>query len=160
DLLLRRTTCPHCWHSFAPEAVLWVSSHSDLLGDPRLGPEQQQRFLPTRFDVAGNALDSHGLPCTALACPNCHLPVPRGLLEMEPFFVSILGAPGCGKSYLLAAMTWQLRQALARDFLVNFADADLVANGQLIEYEQALFQNARPDQLVPLADLIHKTELQ
>jgi hypothetical protein len=86
--LLNRTTCPHCWHSFSPESVLWVSSHTDLLGDPRLGPEQQQRFLPTRFDVAGNALGAHGMPCLGLACPKCHLPVPRALLEMGPFFVS------------------------------------------------------------------------
>ncbi|HEY7157824.1 MAG TPA: hypothetical protein VH575_27955 [Gemmataceae bacterium] len=158
--LLLRTTCPHCWHSFSPENVLWVSTHSDLLGDPRLGPEQQQRFLPTRFNLNGNALDAHGVPCMSLACPHCHLVVPRGLLEMEPFFASILGAPGCGKSYLLAAMTWQLRQVLPRDFAVTFRDADLSANSLLNEYEKSLFLNAQSDNLVPLGDLIRKTELQ
>src|SRR5262249_7482489 len=64
--LLRRTTCPHCWTAFPPEEVLWISAHSDLLGDPRLGPEQQQRFLPTRFDVEGNALDAKGFACHSL----------------------------------------------------------------------------------------------
>jgi hypothetical protein len=34
------------------------------------------------------------------------------MLEMEPLFLSILGAPASGKSYFLTAMTWQLRQAL------------------------------------------------
>ena len=56
--LLPRTTCPHCWTSFAPEETLFISAHADLLGDPRLGSDQQQRFRPTRFDLAGNALDA------------------------------------------------------------------------------------------------------
>jgi hypothetical protein len=158
--LLRRATCPHCWHNFAPENVLWVSGHSDLLGDPRLGAEHQQRFLPTRFNLEGNALDSHGVTCMGLACPNCHLSVPRGLLEMEPFFVSILGAPGSGKSYLLSAMSWQLRQVLPRDFAISFQDADLQANAILNEYEQSLFLNAKREELVPLNGLIRKTEVE
>jgi hypothetical protein len=155
--LLRRVTCPHCWHSFAPENVLWVAAHADLLGDPRLGEEQPVRFLPTRFDLEGRALDARGVPCTGLACPNCHLGVPRALLELEPFFVSILGAPSCGKSYLLAAMTWQLRQVLPRDFALGFQDADLLSNDLLNEYEKALFLNPKSDELVALTDLIQKT---
>jgi hypothetical protein len=90
--LLDRITCPHCWEHFAPEKVLWISEHQDLLGDPKLGPEQQQRFLPTRFTVAGEALDARGFACQQLACPNCHLAVPRPFLEMEPLFLSIFGA--------------------------------------------------------------------
>ena len=53
----------------SPKDVLWISSHQDLLGDPRLGPEQQQRFLPSRFDLDGNALDARGFSCRNLACP-------------------------------------------------------------------------------------------
>jgi hypothetical protein len=79
---------------------------------------------------------------------------------MEPFFVSILGAPGCGKSYLLAAMTWQMRQVLSRDFALSFRDADLLANSLLNDYEQSLFLNPKGEDLVLLADLIRKTELQ
>jgi hypothetical protein len=159
-LLLRRTTCPHCWASFPPEDVLWVSAHSDLLGDPRLGPEKPQRFLPTRFNLDGNALDARGVPCTLLACPRCHLTLPRGLLEMEPFFVSILGAPACGKSYFLASMTWGLREILPEHFALSFQDADPDANRVLIDYEQSLFLHPKGDDLVPLAALIRKTELQ
>jgi hypothetical protein len=158
--LLRRTVCPHCWAGFAPEEVLWVSAHADLLGDPRLGPEQQQRFLPTRFTVEGNAVDAKGFACQALACPKCHLGVPRGLLETEPFFVSILGAPACGKSYFLTAMTWELRQDLPLYFALSFLDADPVSNRSLHEYEEVLFLNPKADDLLPMADLIRKTELQ
>ncbi len=38
------------------------------------------------------------------------------MLEMEPLFVSILGAPASGKSYFLTAMTWQLRRTLPTPF--------------------------------------------
>lgn len=108
--LQARVTCPHCWHHFPPEETLWISQHPDLLGDARLGGDHQRRFLPARFTVEGDAIDAKGFPCQSLACPNCHLSVPRALLELQPLFASILGAPASGKSYFLAAMTWQLRQ--------------------------------------------------
>ncbi len=75
---------------------------------------------------------------------------------MEPLFFSILGAPACGKSYLLASMTWQLRKNLPRDFALSLADADTVSNQSLNEYEEILFLNPEPDRLVA----IRKTELQ
>jgi hypothetical protein len=81
---LRRTICPHCRTAFAPEDVLWIATHSDLLGDPRLGPKEQQRFLPTRFNIDGNALDAKGFACQELACPTCHRAILRSLLESEP----------------------------------------------------------------------------
>ncbi len=62
--LLPHVTCPHCWERFAPEQVVWISEHVDLLGDPLLGPERQQRFLPSRFTIDGDAIDCqrHDLP--------------------------------------------------------------------------------------------------
>lgn len=158
--LLPRTTCPHCWTLFAPEDVLFISAHADLLGDPRLGSEQQQRFRPTRFDVAGNALDARGIACTSMACPRCYLPVPDALLETEPVFVSILGAPACGKSFYLATLTWELRHLLPKHFAVTFTDADPTANRILNDYEEQLFLHPGADELVPVADLIRKTETQ
>lgn len=156
-VLLRRTTCPHCWADFAPEEALWIAAHADLLGDPRLGPDHPQRFRPSRFDLAGNALDGRGLVCTGLACPRCHLSVPRALLETEPAFVSILGSPACGKSFFLAALTWELRRILPQRFALAFTDADPVANRILNGYEEQLFLHPDADRLVPVADLIAKT---
>jgi hypothetical protein len=158
--LLTRITCPHCWEQFAPEKLLWVSEHTDLLGDHRLGPEQQQRFVPTRFTINGEAIDAKGFPCHQLACPNCHLTVPRSLLELEPLFLSIFGAPASGKSYFLAALTWELRKTLPLVFQTAFADADPVMNQQLNEYEESVFSGSATDRLVPLAALIRKTEEQ
>jgi hypothetical protein len=158
--LLKRTTCPHCWKHFAPEEALWVSTHADLLGDVRVGPEKPLRFLPSRFTANGEAIDQRGQPCHDLACPHCHLIVPRAFLEMDPLFVSILGTPGCGKSFYLAAATWELRKQLPNRFKVACADVDPAANRTLAEYEESLFLNPDPQRLTPLADLIRKTELQ
>jgi hypothetical protein len=142
------------------EDVLWISRHVDLLGDPRLGAEQQERFLPTRFDLDGNALDAKGFACHELACPRCYLHVPRAMLESDSIFISILGTPGCGKSFFLTAMTWGLKSVLPEHFALAFADADPRSNVRLHEYEELLFLNPRMDTAIPLADLIRKTELQ
>lgn len=103
--LLSQLTCPHCWHQFPCEQLLWIAEHQDLMGDPVLGPDHRQRFLPTRFDVECRALDARGFACHSLACPRCHLLFPRALLETDPLFVSVLGAPSSGKSFFLAAMS-------------------------------------------------------
>ena len=49
---------------------------------------------------------------------------------------------------------------LIGSFALAFSDADPVSNRGLAEYEEALFLHARADELVPLVDLIRKTELQ
>jgi len=154
--LLNQITCPHCWHGFAPEDSLWVSEHPDLIGDAKLGDMHAVRFLPSRFTPEGDAIDSEAYRATRLACPNCHLEIPRPLYQLSAIFYSILGAPACGKSYFLASMTWQLRQMLPRYFKVSFNDTDTSINARLHAYEEQQFLNANPDELVSIA----KTETQ
>jgi len=154
--LRSRVTCPHCWKQFAPKDALYISQHPDLLNDPRLGPDHQQRFLPTRFTIDGAALDARGYACHALACPGCHLEVPRIMFEMYAEFFSILGAPSCGKTYFLASMTWQLRRTMPQFFQLAFGDADPEFNSYLNEYEEQQFLNPDQDQLISL----RKTEEQ
>jgi hypothetical protein len=154
--LQSRVTCPHCWNAFAPDQTLWVAEHPDLVGDLRLGAESRKRFLPSRFNLQGAALDARGFACHELACPKCHLPVPRAFFEMPPVFFSIFGAPASGKSYFLAAVTWRLRKVLPKRFSLNFSDADPLLNQRLHEYESLQFLNPDQDELVALA----KTEVQ
>ena len=154
--LRSRVTCPHCWNEFPPDHALWIAQHPDLVGDPRLGADQPQRFLPTRFNVQGAAVDSRGFACHGLACPKCHLAVPRPLFEMRPMFLSIFGSPASGKSYFLAAMTWRLRSVLPKFFAVGFNDADPALNHRLHEYESLQFLNPNQEALVA----IEKTEAQ
>lgn len=156
--LQAQLTCPNCWASLHPADLFWVSSHADLRGDPYLGEEALKRFLPSRFDVEGFALDAKGMRCQALACPRCHLLIPRILTEIRPVFVSVLGAPSSGKSYFLAASVWETRKKL-RSFHVTFTDADPVANQIVSAYEQKLFLNERPDQIVAIPKTEQEGEL-
>ena len=154
--LRKSLTCPHCWNAFAPAQIKWVSIDPSLVNDVRLGRDKQQRFIPSRFDVAGNAIDPKGQSCHSLACPNCHLSIPRALLDLPPLFLSILGAPGSGKSYFLSSMIWELRKVLRESFRVAFADADPEANLQLTQYEETQFLTPEPS--LPAA--LRKTEPQ
>ena len=154
--ILPRMTCPHCWHVFSTSDVLFVSQHGELLGDPVLGPEAALRFRPSRFNLAGEALDACNTPCQLLACPRCHLSIARGMTVVAPLFVSIIGAPASGKSHFLASMTWELRRVLNEKFAISFNDADGSSNHTLNEYEQTLFLQDDMDRLVS----IRKTELQ
>ncbi|MDR0328834.1 MAG: hypothetical protein LBI05_11110, partial [Planctomycetaceae bacterium] len=110
----------------------------DLPPDPKL-PSDRLRFLPQRFNLAGAALDPHNIPCEKMACPECHLPIPRPWLYLNNFFVSIAGAPASGKSYFLASMIWQLRKTMAKSFQSNFTDADPQMNRRIFDYETTLF---------------------
>jgi hypothetical protein len=116
-------SCPHCWQEFPTDQLLFISESLDLPPDPKL-PGDRLRFLPQRFNLAGAALDPHNKPCDKMACPECHLPIPRPWLYLSSFFVSIAGAPASGKSYFLASMIWQLRKTMAKNFCSNFTDAD------------------------------------
>ena len=147
--LVKRVTCPHCWFEFRPEQILWVAQHEELMGDPIL-KEEPLRFLPTRFTVEGQALDARGMVCHSLACPACHLVLPRVLIENEVTFISIIGSAGSGKSNFLATMTWEMRQRLAKDFAIIFADGDKEANWIVNRYEEMLFLPENPETPVVL----------
>jgi hypothetical protein len=148
-------TCVHCWYRFDPEDALYITRHPDLSGDPVLGAGEQQRFLPSRFTPEGHAIDSEGLICPEVACPRCHMRLPRSLLALKPLFVSLVGAPASGKSYFLASMSWKLRTTLPEHFLINFSDSDGAANQWLSDYEERLFVQANKNDL----HSIDKTEL-
>lgn len=147
--------CPHCWHKFPTEQLLYVAECPDLLGDIRLGADAQQRFLPTRFAPDTAALDSKGFKCRKVACPRCHLEIPRSVLDMAQRFVSIIGAPASGKSYFLAGMSWRMRSTLSESFEILYADADPELNHRIHEYESMQFMNSSPDAIVT----IDKTEV-
>ena len=151
----KQLTCPHCWQVFATDRTLWVSESPDLLGDSRLGEAAQKRFLPIRFNAAAQAIDADGFACHRLACPNCHLEIPRAFLELTPFFVSIVGAPAVGKSYFLASMTWQLRKLMPKYFQLTYTDADPEMNLRLQQYESQQFLQDNLDDITA----IEKTEV-
>ena len=131
--------CPYCWHRFQAEDMLFIARHPELMGDPVLGSEEQQRFIPRHFKPVRKAVDANGEICPDMACPRCHLRIPIPFLDSSPLFFSIIGTPGCGKSYYLASSTWRLRRVLPKFFGLNFEDVDNVTNQWLNDYEERLF---------------------
>ncbi len=152
----RGIVCPHCWHRFDIDEFLFIARHQSLIGDPVLGSDAQQRFLPSRFTLEGNALDATGTSCPDMACPRCHLRIPQAASEMPPLFLSIVGATSSGKSYFLTSLSWELRNTLSRNFAISFTDTDAVNNQMLNDFEETIFLNSDQDSLVAL----RKTELQ
>ena len=139
--LLKEVVCPHCWATFKPEDVLWIAEDPTLLGDDRLGESERVRFLPTEYDEYGTPLDPRGKPCRDMACPRCHLKIPAPALDSPPVFMSIVGAPACGKSYYLASSTWSLRRVLPSKFQITFTDADPGMNHRIRQYESLQYED-------------------
>ena len=131
--------CPYCRTVSDLEDVLSVSVSLGLMGDPVLGESEQVRFLPSQFTGNGLAIDSEGGVCTEIACPRCHMSLPRSLLDTPQMVMSVVGAAGAGKSVFLASSMWQCRQMLSRLFGVSFMDLDPVANRWINTYEEKLF---------------------
>lgn len=140
--------CPACWLRFDSGDALNIASHEELTGDPVLGPEQRLRFHPTRFNDAGIALDPMGLPAPDLACPHCRRQLPQCYLETPHHIISVVGAPGAGKSYLLAVLTRLLQDGLFRDFGVTFRDDDPTGNLMLNQMRSRLFSALNPEDAI------------
>ena len=148
--------CPYCRTVSDLADVLSVSTSPALIGDPVLGEGEQRRFLPSQFTGNGLALDSEGGVCTEIACPRCHMALPRMLLDTPQIVMSVIGAAGAGKSVFLASSMWQCRQVLNRMFGVSFMDLDPVANRWINAYEEKLFFQEDDQSL----QQIEKTDLQ
>ena len=154
--LRKEIICPYCWVSYAPESSLWVSESKEALSEPFLANvDEKVRFLPSRFSVNGLALDEHGVRCHDLACPACHLLIPRDLLEVPSYMLSVVGTPSSGKSYFLASMVARLRNTLS-ELGVDFRDSDGRLNEVIRGYERKQFFSSEPDKPVAL----EKTEEQ
>lgn len=149
ELLRRSIVCPNCWREFPPAQVRFIAESLRLRGDPVMGPLEQLRFRPMRFDAAGNAIDPEGVRCNRMACPTCHIEFPRALLELQQVPISVVGAPGSGKTNLLAAGLWGLAQR-AQDFGLQVVDADPAFNTAIHRNETLLFATEDPAQDVTL----------
>jgi hypothetical protein len=147
--ILRSIVCPNCWREFPPAHVRFISESPRLRGDPVLGPLEQLRFRAMRFDAAGNAIDPDDARCNRIACPACHIEVPRALIELRSRPISVVGAPGSGKTNLLASGLWGLAQR-ARDFGLEVVDADPRFNTTLHRNQNQLFASLNSDADVTL----------
>lgn len=140
--------CPACWLRFDSGDALSIASHEELTGDPVLGPDHRLRFHPTRFNDAGQALDPMGLPAPDLACPHCRRQLPHGYIDTPHHILSVVGAPGSGKSYLLAVLTKTVADGLFRDFGMSFRDDDPSGNLMLNQMRNRLFSATTPEEAI------------
>jgi hypothetical protein len=136
--LVRKLHCPHCWHGFAPQESLFIAEDPRLLGDPIAGPAEPIRFLPSRFDLTGAAIDPDGARCTRMACPRCRQEFPRALIEVPAVIVSVVGSPGAGKSHLLASATWCMRRQGSM-LGIELGDAEPRLQARIHAMENAVF---------------------
>lgn len=150
--LLDEITCPNCWKKFPPEAALAIAGHGDLTGDPRLeDPTELRRFVPTRFTPECAALDERDTPCFELACPHCHLLVPRVVFERrDTLFLSVFGHVASGKSYFLSSMARQMETVLPQRFGIGVTEPHPPSNTVIRNYKNQLFNNPDPDALVAI----------
>ena len=139
-------TCPVCWLKFDAGDVMSIASHPDLIGDPVLGRDQMQRFLATRFNSVGQALDEKGMPCPDVACPHCRCKLPPAFLESREHIFSVIGAPAAGKSYYLASLVHEMESVLARRFGAAWRDADPTGNSMLNDVTYRLFNANSPEE--------------
>jgi hypothetical protein len=141
----RLLTCPVCWLKFDLGEIMHLATHDSLRGDPVLGEDAPQRFLATRFNDRGQALDALGLPCTEIACPHCRRTLPPGFTEMPHHIISIVGDQSAGKSYYLSVLMKMLPISLYENFSVVFQDADPAGNALVNEMKQTLFGAHTPE---------------
>ena len=131
--------CPYCRTVSDIDDVLAIATSPLQLGDPVLGEGEQKRFLPVNYTNNGLAIDHDGGLCTEIACPYCHMQLPKQLLDISQIVMSVVGAAGAGKSVFLASSIWQCRSIFAEKFGLNFIDLDPVANRWINAYEEKLF---------------------
>jgi|GEM_PF-71396 len=138
--------CPVCWLEFDAGDLMHVAVHDSLRGDPMLGEDAPQRFLATRFNDRGQALDAFGLPCTEIACPHCRRIIPPAILDAPQHILSIVGDQSAGKSYYLTVLIKTLPAALFSRYNIVFQDADPAGNAPLNEMKKTLFSARSPEE--------------
>ena len=138
--------CPVCWLEFDAGDIMHIAVHDSLRGDPVLGEDAPQRFLATRFNDLGQALDAFGLPCTEIACPHCRRALPPAILEGPQHILSIVGDQSAGKSYYLTVLIKTLPTTLFNHYDVVFQDADPTGNAPLNEMKKTLFSARSPEE--------------
>jgi hypothetical protein len=138
--------CPVCWLEFDAGDLMHVAAHDSLRGDPVLGEDAPQRFLATRFNDKGQALDAFGLPCTEIACPHCRRVLPPAILDAPQHILSIVGDQSAGKSYYLTVLLKTLPTTLFNSYQIVFQDADPTGNAPLNEMKKTLFSARSPEE--------------
>ncbi len=134
--------CPYCWFHFEEADLLFIAENENLMNDSVAGDGEMLRFRPRYFTPGGKAIDPRGTVCEGRACPRCHQRIPAPYMEHTPLFLSIVGAPGSGKTNFLPCATRRLSERMW-DLGTNFAGADSELNSWILAYESLFFDSPR-----------------
>ncbi|MCX6879926.1 MAG: hypothetical protein NTW21_39905 [Verrucomicrobia bacterium] len=138
-------TCPVCWLRFDRGDIMNIAVHPSLLGDTLLGAEHMQRFLATRFNDRGHALDAMGSAAPEIACPHCRRKLPLNFLNQPHHIFSIVGAPSSGKSYYLSVLI-EMMHGACKPFSATFRDDEASENAVLNAMRKQLFSAVTPEE--------------
>lgn len=131
----RKTRCPHCWKEFFSSSEALYRSHDGQQHHPETVSNWDKPA-----DSAGRRMASER------ACPYCSLPVALRLMQYQTLFMSIVGPPQSGKTYLLASMYHTAKEQLASQF--NSSVTFPGESSELIySYLSKLFNSTSPDEL-------------
>ncbi|MEI7910931.1 MAG: hypothetical protein WCK77_14945 [Verrucomicrobiota bacterium] len=136
--------CPVCWFKFDRGDTMNIAVHADMRGDSILGEGHMQRFLASRFNDRGQAIDAMGMVAPDLACPHCRRKLPPNFLDQPHYILSIVGAPSSGKSYYLSVLIKTMQDVAFKHFGVTFRDADPSENAVLNDMRNHLFSAGTP----------------
>jgi hypothetical protein len=139
-------TCPVCWFRFDRGDVMNIAVHASLRGDTVLGEEHMLRFLASRFNDRGQALDAMGISSPETACPHCRRKLPPNFLDQPHHIFSIVGAPSSGKSYYLSVLIKMMQDISFKNFGVTFRDAAPSENAVLNDMRNHLFSAGTPEE--------------
>lgn len=139
-------TCPVCWFRFDRGDAMNIATHASLRGDTVLGEEHMQRFLASRFNDRGQALDAMGLVAPEISCPHCRRKLPPNFLDQPHHIFSIVGAPSSGKSYYLSVLIKKLQDVSFKHFGATFRDAAPSENAVLNDMRNHLFSAGTPEE--------------
>ncbi len=123
-----------------------IAVHASLRGDTVLGEEHMQRFLASRFNDRGQALDAMGLSAPEISCPHCRRKLPPNFLDQPHHIFSIVGAPSSGKSYYLSVLVKMMQDISFKHFGVTFRDAAPSENAVLNDMRNHLFSAGTPEE--------------
>ena len=136
--------CPYCWESFEAKDFMYIATDAELKRDPHLGDGHYLRFKPTKYS-GGKALDPNGSVASEIACPHCHLSLPRNIKNTSQKIISVVGDAASGKSYYLSVISKILNASLPTHFNVLFTDATPGGNDVLHRMVNSLWGANSPE---------------
>lgn len=116
--------CPYCFHSFSESKVLWrcnsyqCKQAQNLEQDPNFLKYHKSVQLEQPHILVGPKVSKGYATCdkcknatNVRICPECHSTLPD---SKENIIISIIGAPGAGKSYYVGTLLRQLRSKICK----------------------------------------------